>query len=219
MSTLPAVINTAGDITSVNGEQYATLIAANPVLADTLPSAFEGRGDCLQFIYNPGGDEEDLRLTLGSDGALVQLDLWQFDEDNTERTVGVNGEGGDWVDIEGGGLWEQLSIAVRGTNVAQQSALDKAVKLKGNAAEVVREGEDGDSVVTATWKPETDEDPTEETFELRLNEYGQIIGVAFSILTETDLEEGATEPEWYRATYLDGPWEELVEAGLETAAA
>lgn len=215
-NTLAAVISTDGDITSVNGEQYLTLREVNPLIADggALPSAYGARGDDLQFIYN--NEDYDIRLTLDADGSMVSLELWQYDADNEAQTVGVNGEGGEWADIEGGDMWEQISVKLRGTNVAQQEAIDKVAKLRGaEPSEVTRDGEAGSSEVTARWTPQ--ENPTDEEFEVRLNEYGQILGVAFSIYTEADEEEEAGS-EWYRATELDGPWEELVEAGLVTAA-
>lgn len=214
--TLRPVISTEGDVTSVNAEQYLTLRQVNPIIADgdALPSAYGDRGDSLQFIYN--SEDGDIRLTLDADGSMASLELWQYDPDNEAKTVGINGEGGEWADIEGGDMWEQLSVELRGTNIAQQEAIDKVAKQReAEPSEVTRDGEAGSSEVTARWTPQ--EDPTDEEFEVRLNEYGQIVGVAYSIYTEAD-EEDEAGAEWYRATELDGPWEELVAAGLTTAA-
>jgi hypothetical protein len=48
--------------------------------------------------------------------------------------------------------------------------------------------------------------------------YGRFTRVGYSILTESDKEDGITDAEWYDCTDLDGLWEELqqvlITAGL-----
>ena len=171
------VISTEGDVTSVNAEQYLTLCVANPLVAevDTLPSAHGSRDDSLQLIYY--SEDGNIRLTLNADGTVATLELWQYDADNEAQIVGVNGEGGEWVDIEGGDMWEQLSVELRGTNVAQQETIDKMAKLRGREPDsVTREGDPGKSRVTARWTAPVGI-TGEEEFVVVMDEGGQTLTV------------------------------------------
>lgn len=171
------VINPNGDISSVNAAQYLTLRTANPIIAadGTLPFACPGRDDLTDFLYET--ESGSILLALDPEGSMTSLCLWEADGQYATQTDRATVESGAWTEIDGGDMWEQLSIVLRGTNVAQQETIDKMSKLRGGEpAMVTREGDPGKSRVTARWTAQVG--PTgEEEFVVVMDEGGQTLTV------------------------------------------
>lgn len=204
-------LNSPAALTSVNAAQYATLLIANPLISQTaLPEAQPAGADQTHFYYNDE-EEGDMRLTLDLDGNLINLHYWDEDLD-PDGIAALIGEEHPWVDVDRN-IWDRVSIAVRGTSIDQQRAIDLAVEHKSSTPTEV--GRDSLGNVLVVWRDP--EDNLAERFELGLNPAGEILSVGYSIFTDSDREEGVEEPEWYRCTPIDGPWEELVDAGLTNA--
>lgn len=101
------VISAAGPATSINGEQYFSLMRINPILDDgTLPLAgTTDEKNVMEFIYpsqNPA-----VRLCLDENGALFSLQIRDF---------------GEWTDAEGGELHALVAEALS-TEIAEETTL------------------------------------------------------------------------------------------------
>lgn len=175
-TTAPPVINAFGEITSINAAQYLTLRTANPIIAPDgmVPFACPGRDDLTDFLYE--AESGSILLTLDPEGSMTSLRRWEADGQHATQTDQATVESGDWTEIDGGDMWEQLCVALRGTNSAQQAAIDKTGRLLGNREpdRVTREVVRGRSIVTAIWEPRA---PKKAKFEMRVNEAGETLNV------------------------------------------
>lgn len=180
-STLTPAINTDGDITSINAAQYITVLAANPIIADgTLPFACPGRDNLTDFLYET--EAGSIRLTLDPEGAMASLALWEADGQYATETDKATVESGDWTEIDGGDMWEQLRAALHGPNPAQQATIENTARLRGGRQPDAvtrsqipgKRGRRGQGIITATWAPQ---EPEHELFEIQVNEAGETLSV------------------------------------------
>lgn len=177
------VINPGGDRSSVNAAQYLTLQTVNPIIAadGRLPFVHAGRTGATELIYNFEEDNSSTRLSLSEDGEVISLERWEKDGQFSSETEQATVTSGNWVDLAGTELWESLHIALRGTNLAQQAAIDKMSDLRGGEPSIVtREGESGAGVVTAKWI--RSRGPKDDVFVVRVNEAGTVLGVNWTSL-------------------------------------